>query len=241
MLKGARPDVLVVVGSDHLRSIMTSNMPAFLIGKATEIRGTLPSEKRAFGLPASIVPGHRDLAGHLLGGSQLPPGFDFSFSDEPWLDHSFMIPLLLLTPKLDIPIVPIHTNTNAPPIPRALRFRALGTYLREAIAAWPGNERVALIGTGHLSFELGGPRQFSGMSLDPEFDDFVLDCFASGDADRLVAFATYERMLSAGNLTFQFLNFITCLSASGDARAPIAEATPSRFGSEPFLAWGGDR
>jgi len=241
LLAAERPDVLVVVGSDHLRSIMTSNMPAFLIGKATEMRGTLPSEQRAFGLPASIVPGHRDLAAHLLGGHQLPASFDFSFSDEPWLDHSFMIPLLYLTPELDIPIVPIHTNTNAPPIPLATRFRALGSYLREAIAAWPGPERVAVIGTGHLSFELGGPRQFSGRSLDPDFDELVLDCLEQGDGGRLVEVATYERMLAAGNLTFQFLNFITCLSASGETAAASVEAIPSRFGNEPFIAWSGGR
>jgi len=240
LLAAARPDVLVVVGSDHLRSIVTSNMPAFLIGKATEIRGTLPSEQRAFGLPASIVPGHLELGAHLLGGRQLPVGFDFSFSDEPWLDHSFMIPLLYLTPGLDIPIVPIHTNTNAPPIPLAIRFRALGSYLRGAVATWPGPERVAVIGTGHLSFELGGPRQFSGVSLDPEFDELVLDCLKEGDGGRLIEVATYERMLTAGNLTFQFLNFITCLAASGEAAASIVEAIPSRFGNEPFIAWSAD-
>lgn len=241
LLTAARPGVLVVVGSDHLRSIVTSNMPAFLIGKATEIRGTLPSEQRAFGLPASIVPGHLDLAAHLLGGRQLPAGFDFSFSDEPWLDHSFMMPLLYLTPGLDIPIVPIHTNTNAPPIPLATRFRALGSYLREAIVAWPVPLRVAVIGTGHLSFELGGPRQFSGTSVDPEFDELVLDCFRQGDVERLVEVATYDRMLAAGNLTFQFLNFITCLSAGGETAATTVEATPSRFGNEPFLAWSSER
>jgi hypothetical protein len=239
LLAAHRPDVLVVVGSDHLRSIVTSNMPAFLIGKATEMRGTLPSEQRAFGLPAAVVPGHRDLAAHLLGGRQLPAGFDFSFSDEPWLDHSFMVPLLYLTPELDIPIVPIHTNTNAPPIPLATRFRALGSYLREAIAAWPESERVAVIGSGHLSFELGGPRQFTNMSLDLEFDELALDCCQQGDAGRLVELATYERMLTAGNLTFQFLNFITCLAASGETSATTVEATPSRLGNEPFIAWGG--
>ena len=237
LLRGSRPDVLVMIGSDHLRSILTSNMPAFLVGKAEQMRGTLPSEERAFGLPRSVVPGHRDLASYLLGGRQLPPGFDFSFSDEPWLDHSFMIPLLFLTPELDIPVVPIHTNTNAPPIPRAERFRALGSYLGDAIAAWPGAHRVAVIGTGHLAFELGGPRQFLEASPDAEFDEAVLDCFIRGDAVRLVEVATYDRMLAAGNLTFQFLNFITCLSAAGEIPASSVQASPSRSGREPFLVW----
>ena len=237
LLSASRPDLLVMVGSDHLRSIVTSNMPAFLIGKAEQIRGTLPSEERAFGLPRSTVRGHRGFASHLLGGRQLPLGFDFSFSDEPWLDHSFMIPLLFLTPDLDIPVVPVHTNTNAPPIPRAERFRALGSYLRDATASWPGPDRVAVIGTGHLAFELGGPRQFLGSSPDPGFDDAVLECFIRGDAERLVGVATYDRMLAAGNLTFQFLNFITCLAAAGDVPASSVESSLSRSGREAFLAW----
>jgi hypothetical protein len=56
-----------------------------------------------------------------------------------------------------------------------------------------------------------------------------------------VEVATYERMLAAGNLTFQFLNFITCLSASGETAAASVEAIPSRFGNEPFIAWSGGR
>jgi ABC-type nitrate/sulfonate/bicarbonate transport system substrate-binding protein len=36
-------------------------------------------------------------------------GIDFSYSQEMILDHAFMVPLSLLTPRMDLPIVPLHT------------------------------------------------------------------------------------------------------------------------------------
>ena len=39
-----------------------------------------------FGLETTMVPGDPGLGAHLLGGPDLAPGFDFSFSDEPWID-----------------------------------------------------------------------------------------------------------------------------------------------------------
>ncbi len=237
LLATARPDVIVLVASDHFRQLATSNMPAFMIGKAEEMRGTHPNEERAFGLPFVTVPGDPEVARVVLGHHQLPAGFDFAFSDEPWLDHAFMVPLLYLTPQLDVPVVPVYTNTNAPPIPSARRFVELGTYLRTSLLQSSLRRRVAIIGTGHLAFELGGPRQFLGTSPDPEFDGLACEWMAEGRGEEAVEACSFERLVGAGNLTFQFLNFLTCLAAAGGRPATIAEATPCRFGNEPFFAW----
>ena len=35
----------------------------------------------------------------------------------------------------------------------------------ELVESWPSDLRVAIIGTGHLSLELGGPRQFGPHEL----------------------------------------------------------------------------
>jgi len=236
-LAGSRPDAIVLVASDHFRQLVTSNMPAFMIGKAQEMRGTHPNEERAFGLPFVRVPGDPELARLLLGHRELPAGFDFAYSDEPWLDHAFVVPLLYLTPQLDVPVVPVYTNTNAPPLPSARRFVELGRHLRASILGSSVRQRVAVIGTGHLAFELGGPRQFLGTSPDPEFDDQARKWMADGDVDAAVETCTFDRLLAAGNLTFQFLNFLTCMAAAGGRPATIAETTPCRFGHEPFFAW----
>ena len=62
LLEEARPDAMVVVASDHFRQLTTSLMPAFMVGKAPDLRGTHPNEERAFGLPAVSIPGHLELA-----------------------------------------------------------------------------------------------------------------------------------------------------------------------------------
>lgn len=232
------PDVIVLVASDHFHLLMMATMPAFMIGKAAEMRAGHPNERRVFGLERRTVPGASDLAAHLLGGSDLSTEFDFAFSDEPWLDHSFLVPLLFLTPGLEVPVVPVFTNCNAPPIPVAARFAALGSYLAGAIATFAEDRRVLVVGSGHLAHELGGPRQFLGESPDPEFDEKAVEWMASGDLDAVVAATSFGRLTEAGNETYQFLNFITCLAAAGGSPARIAEGTATRFGNLPFFAWG---
>ena len=231
------PDAIVLVASDHFHMLMMSNMPAFMIGKAPMMRATFPNEVRHFGLSPNQVIGDPALAAHLLGGRGLAPGMDFAFSDEPWLDHSFLVPLLLLTPELEVPVVPIFTNCNAPPIPTAARFAELGLHLRAAIDSAASDRRVLLVGSGHLAHELGGPRQFLGTSPDPDFDRKAVSWMADGNLEEAVAATTFDRLTEAGNESYQFLNFITCLAAAGGRAATFAEGTPTRFGALPFFSW----
>ena len=50
-LTRARPDVLVMVGSDHFHQLWLDNMPQFLIGKAPFYDANFYNEEREFGLP----------------------------------------------------------------------------------------------------------------------------------------------------------------------------------------------
>ena len=236
-ISDAEVDVLVVVGSDHLRQFHWGNSPAFCIGKAEQFTCTFENEIRTFGLDPCEMTGDPELAGWLLGNAELQPDIDFSMSNEWVLDHSFTIPAKFMTPTMSIPIVPIHTNANIPPIPRAERYAALGRYLRRRIEQAPFRRRVALIASGHLATEIGGPRQFlGGGSPDQEFDDAAVGWMKEGDIEGAVAGCTFERLAAAGNVTGQFLNFVTALAAA-DKPASFAEGTPSRFANGPFFWW----
>jgi Catalytic LigB subunit of aromatic ring-opening dioxygenase. len=62
-LTRARPDVLVMVGSDHFHQIWLDNMPQFLIGKAPFYDGNFYNEEREFGLPRMFIPGTKNCPG----------------------------------------------------------------------------------------------------------------------------------------------------------------------------------
>ena len=179
-LTRAEPDVLLMVGSDHFHQLWLDNMPQFLVGHAEQYDANWYNEEREFGLPRMHMQGHRDLVGYLLRNG-LDAGFDLAFSNELRIDHSVTCPIIALRPQNDLPIVPVYTNIFAPPLPQPRRFVQLGQTIRELVESWPSDQRVAIIGTGHLSLELGGPRQFGPHGPDPEFDAKAVEWIAEGD------------------------------------------------------------
>lgn len=235
-LVAAEPDVIVMVASDHFHQYSHASMPALAVGSADTIEGTHPNEVRSFGLPEVRMPGHRALASAMIGRENLAGGFDFAFSNRPVVDHAYVVPLLYVRPEMDIPVVPIHTNTNAPPLPAARRFVDLGHHVADVVGSFGPDLRVAILASGHLAYELGTPTQFSGHSTDPAFDEVAVGAMRSGDVDGAAEFATYRRMQQAGNLAFQYLNFLTLAAAMGRP-ADTALGVECRFGSEPFFEW----
>ena len=183
-LTRANPDVLVMVGSDHFHQLWLDNMPQFLVGKAPFYDANWHNEEREFGLPRMTLAGEEDLSAHILRNG-LDAGFDLAFSNELRIDHSITCPIITLRPQHDLPIVPIYTNIFAPPLPQPKRFVELGRTIRALVESWPDDRRVAIIGTGHLSLELGGPRQFGPHGPDPDFDRKAVDWIARGDVDGL--------------------------------------------------------
>ena len=57
-LTRARPDVLVMVGSDHFHQLWLDNMPQFLVGKAPFYDANYYNEEREFCL---LDPGHPEV------------------------------------------------------------------------------------------------------------------------------------------------------------------------------------
>jgi protocatechuate 4,5-dioxygenase, beta chain len=101
-----RPDVLVMVGSDHFHQLWLDNMPQFLVGKAPFYDANFYNEEREFGLPRLLLRGHEELSAHILRGG-LDRDFDLAFSNELRVDHSITCPILNVRPQNDLPIVPI--------------------------------------------------------------------------------------------------------------------------------------
>jgi protocatechuate 4,5-dioxygenase beta chain len=236
-LTAARPDVLVMVGSDHFHQFWLDNMPQFLVGKAPQYDANWYNEEREFGLPRFLLKGQEDLSAHILR-QGLDAGFDLAFSNELRIDHSITCPIITLRPEADLPIVPIYTNIFAPPLPQPHRFVELGKLIRTMVESWPGNQRVAIIGTGHLSLELGGPRQFGPHGPDPEFDRRAVDWIASGDLEHCLAEVTLESLHAPGNATHGFMDFMLMMGVAGEhAKADYVDTLDLFHTMEAYFTW----
>ncbi len=235
-LTRARPDVLVMVGSDHFHQLWLDNMPQFLVGKAPFYDANYYNEEREFGLPRLLLKGHEELSAHILR-TGIDAGFDLAFSNELRVDHSITCPILTVRPGNDLPVVPVYTNIFAPPLPRPERFVQLGRALRDIIDAWPSKLRVAMIGTGHLSLELGGPRQFGEHGPDPEFDARAVQWIANGDIDGCLASVTLDSLHAPGNATHGFMDFMLMMGAAGYSKADYVDSLDLFHTMEAYFTW----
>jgi len=235
-MAASRPDVLIVIASDHLNQFFMDNMPAFLIGKAPRAEGPFPHEVHTFGIAPYRAQVEIDVAKSML---QAAPkmGVDFSFSDEFRIDHAFTVPLNFIRPEMDLPIVPIFTNVMAPPVPPAQRFFTVGKAIRKIIAGLPSNKRVGVLSSGHLAIEIGGPKE-GRSSSDPEFDRRMMNLVGRGDVENVIKEATWENMMASGNVTPGFLNFVLLMGLA-DGKAPSVSGVrfPKSKGSVPYMAW----
>lgn len=236
-LTRARPDVLVMVGSDHFHQLWLDNMPQFLVGKAPFYDANWYNEEREFGLPKMRLTGQEDLSGHILRAG-LDQGFDLAFSNELRIDHSVTCPIITLRPEADLPIVPIYTNIFAPPLPQPSRFVKLGEAIRTIIEQWPSHLRVAVIGTGHLSLELGGPRQFGPQGPDPEFDQRAVEWIANGDLDGCLREVTLDSLHEPGNATHGFMDFMLMMGVAGaGVKADYVDTLDLFHTMEAYFTW----
>lgn len=235
-LTDVQPDILVMIGSDHFHQIFLDNCPQFLIGKAAAYDATFYNEEREFGLPTYTLTGDEDMS-HFLHQSLLAQDFDLAFSNELKIDHSIVCPIITLRPQNDLPIVPIYTNIFAPPLPSPRRFFELGRAIRKAIEDYPSDKRIVAVGTGHLSLELGGPRQFMETGPDPEFDRKAIEWLRTGDIEAILASVTHESMEASGNATHGFLNFILMLGVAGSTEADYIDNLDLFHTMEAYFTW----
>jgi protocatechuate 4,5-dioxygenase, beta chain len=235
-LTAANPDILVMIGSDHFHQFFHDNYPTFLIGKQPVYDATYYNEEREFGIPKFVLQGHEELSGFMLQGL-LDRGFDFSVSHELKLDHSIICPIITTRPEADLPVVPIYTNIFAPPLPSPKRFWDLGRAIRSIIDEWPSDLKVAAVGSGHLSLELGGPRQFRETGPDPEFDRNAIEWLSTGNIEAILENVTHESMAGSGNATHGFMDLILMMGIAGPIEADYVDNLDLFHTMEMYMTW----
>lgn len=228
-----KPDVLVIYTDDHFNTFFLDNFPVFAIGVAERTSG--PNDQTP--MPSYKVPVAGRLAAHLRA-SAIGQGFDVSLAQDFALDHAVLVPLHFLTPDMRIPIVPVFINGLAPPLPTSQRCYALGQCIAAAIRSWPEKLRVAVIGSGSFSLEIGGPKIPPGERAgtpDREWAMRVQDHLERARVAELVGEATNERMAQAGNIGGELLNWIAMLAVVGDHKPTFIK--PQLAQGHAYAAW----
>lgn len=239
-----RPDALVVVATDHMRSFPLEGVPPFSIGVGPVAVGLEDA-----GAPPCEVPVHQGLAQAILEGC-IEREIDLAFCEKVAIDHSFVVPLSLIVPAFDIPVVPIMQNCNVPPRPTFRRAYAVGQAVADAAANGPAG-RAVLLATGGLSHWVGSEERRRFMrrpagtriqdratypvhlddegEINDEFDRLFLEALGAGQARRFIEEWSPERVEEvAGNGAHEIRNWLLAAGAADDRRIDVLAYEPVR-------------
>lgn len=241
-LAAARPDAVVLVGSNHFRGFWLDLIPSFTLG----VGDCIASGES--GTPKGPQPVDVPLARHLAA-SLVDDSFDIAFSARLQIDHGQSHAIQYLLDGIDVPIVPLVVNVFAPPLPTLGRCADLGAALRRAVLAAPGDARVAVIGSGGLSHRLPWPdwrdphgddeefmarawldgranwQQYDARrreiiraaeaAINSDFDRQFLSWLEEGTAGRLASYTTEQLQEKAGNGAQELRTWLIMAAALG--------------------------
>jgi aromatic ring-opening dioxygenase catalytic subunit (LigB family) len=205
-LKAAEPDALIVVAAEHFANFFMNNMPAYCMGMSDFYEG--PIEDEAWlGIKRRRVPGNASLSRRLI--ETMLGEIDLAYAEEWKFDHGIMVPLNFLTPRYDLPVIPVNVNCQGPPLTPLARAYDFGRALRRACDAQP--ERIALVGTGGISHWPATPD--SG-TINEAWDREFLTRFLANDRAALTSYSDEETLREAGQGGFEIRTFLTVAGAT---------------------------
>ncbi len=150
-LEAAQPDVIIAILDDHFENLYRRLMPAFSIGVAPKHVGPADYWMEVLRFERQMVlDGAARQAETLLCG-MIERGFDVTRMGSVEYGNNLMVPLKLIRPQGDIPIIPVFVNVFSPPLVSQARAYAFGEALGSVVATLPGGLRVAILATGGLS------------------------------------------------------------------------------------------
>jgi protocatechuate 4,5-dioxygenase beta chain len=192
-MAAAKPDVVIAVYNDHASAFSVELIPTFALGCAAEFP---PADEGWGPRPVPVVKGHPMLASHIAQ-SVILDEFDLTIVNKMEVDHGLTVPLNLMfgSPKeWPCPVIPLAVNVVVYPPPTGHRCFMLGRAIRKAVASYPEDLRVVVMGTGGMSHQISGPR--AGL-INSKFDKAYLDGLTK-DPKKLTRISHLEFMREAG-------------------------------------------
>lgn len=193
LVEDSKSDAIIVIGSDNGEVFSHINVPTFCLFTGKNVKAT----PGAIEFPESLgktleIPCHSELAYELLK-SLVNKGFEVSWNQELTqtasaqrygISRMVANPLPRLSPRLDVPIIPLFLNAYFPPLPSAARCFDLGLALREALDDVP--ERIAIVASGGLSHDP------MGRWVDEKLDRWIIEALKKGKAQNLKKLFTVD-------------------------------------------------
>jgi len=211
-LDQVQPDIAVVFYNDHGLNFFLDNIPTFAVGAAEDY---LNSDE-GWGIPPlGLYPGEPKLSWHVMR-SLVSEEFDPSSCQRMLVDHAFSIPMRLLWPDRDSgprASVPIAINTLQQPLPSPRRCYKLGQAVGRAIASYPEDVKVLVVGSGGLSHWPEGRRtgNING-DVNESFDLMCMDKLVD-DPAALIRYSIQDLLETTGSTGVELITWIAARAA----------------------------
>jgi protocatechuate 4,5-dioxygenase beta chain/2'-aminobiphenyl-2,3-diol 1,2-dioxygenase large subunit len=190
-IRESRPDLVVVVASDHLQNFRLDRQIPFAIGLSDTF-----TPLGDLGIPQQPFPGHRDFAAGLLAYAA-ERDYDLVGAEGIRPDHGVALPATVVNRDAALPVVPLYINSVMSPPPSCRRAYGLGKVIRDYVAAArPGSERVAVLGSGGLSHWLCVPGEGN---VNSAWDRRIMQQVVAGRAAGLAALTRDDILAEGGN------------------------------------------
>jgi hypothetical protein len=223
------PDVAVIMGEDQHELFHEDCMPALLVywGDTmvsaphpwrTEQDPSLRGAAWAYGWDERReLPIASELGAELIG-ALIDRGFDVAHArhlkEGQAVGHAFGFVYRRLLDGAPIPTLPVMLNTHYPPNqPTARRCYELGRVIKDTVAAWKRDARVAVIASGGLTHFV----------IDEQFDRDFLQALKDRNASALRSIP--QRLLNSG--TSEVRSWITAAAALDDLEMTLVDYQPS--------------
>jgi 2,3-dihydroxyphenylpropionate 1,2-dioxygenase len=210
-LDETKPDLAIIIGSDHLETFFLSSVPTFAVIAGERTNATFAGRDYS-------IPTHLPFAEQMLD-SLVADGFDMAYSQDAVLGHSFAAVFEWVIGSRNIPLVPIFVNTYLPPLPSPRRAEALGKAIKKVIDARP--EKVAIIASGGMS-HYPGTWKYPQPAFD--FDYWAIAHMERGNNDALLD-CTIEQLDEVGNT--EMLPWLIMFGAIGNTPGDLITYQPT--------------
>jgi 2,3-dihydroxyphenylpropionate 1,2-dioxygenase len=209
-LDETKPDLVIVIGSDHLETFFLHAVPTFAIVGGLHSKAAFA--RKTYALP--IHPFTEELVEQLV-----ETGFDLTYSQDAELGHAFAAVYEWVIEGRKIPVVPLFVNTYLPPLPTARRCAALGAAIKHIVEKT--SLKVAIVASGGMSHY---PGSWKYPQPDFDFDWWAMAHMERGNHEALLKL-TNPQLDEVGNT--EMLPWMILFGAIGNQPGELITYQPT--------------